>query len=354
MTSPPEREPDEQRVVEARDITPEWLGRRLLAGGYAGHVSDVRVGSPVRGQAGTLYFLQVSASSDAVPADLVLKVYYPERFGGGLNEVLLYQELLPRDDKLPLPECYDIQIDYEASYCHLLTRNVGTTHRSLNRLMSRDELAVVVRSLAELHCTFWNDPCLSADYLQVPQGGTVGMIQAVSRADLDRLAGWLLDDVLPAFVNQYRDFLSAERVRLLETTAASWPELYGARLADRRDLTVIHGDCHWENVFLPRADGEVCFIDWETFKCAPGVYDLTYLLISARSTEQRRSLELEALDLYERHLGGPLRYGRAELESDYRLSVVANVLVALAWRRLGALNDAISAFFDWDCEALVA
>lgn len=327
------------RIESAADVDAAWLEARLGA-----HVGSLRLRGPERATAGTIYFL------DAPPhGELVLKVYHPDSFDAGLNEAVLYQEV---GGEIPAPRCHDLLIDFDGRYCHLLFDSLATSHRPMNRLMQPDELDGTLRALAALHGRFWADTRLDAPHWRVPQGGTVRMIQALPRAGLEATSLWLLDQLIPAFFGGRREILPADWLPLFEAAAASWPDLYGQRLAGGGDLTLIHGDCHWENVFVPRTgDGTPLFIDWECAKVAPAAYDVAYLLIAARSTAQRRELEPRVLERYRALLDG--RYSRERLEADYRLAVVANLFVALAWNRVQAMNDAMSAFLDWDCAALV-
>jgi hypothetical protein len=327
------------RIESAADLDVAWLEARLGA-----RVASLSLRAPERATAGTLYFL------DAPPlGELALKVYHPDSFDAGLNEAVLYQEV---GGEIPAPRCHDLLIDFDRRYCHLLFDSLAPSHRPMNRLMQPDELDGTLCALAALHGRFWGDARLDAPHWQVPHGGTVRMIQALPRAGLEAISLWLLDEVIPTFVEGRGEILPPGWLPLFEAAAASWPDLYGERLAGGRDRTLVHGDCHWENVFVPRAGGgPPLFIDWECAKVAPAAYDVAYLLIAARSTAQRRELEPRVLERYRALLDG--RYSREALEADYRLAVVANVFVALAWNRVQAMNDAMSAFLDWDCAALV-
>ncbi|MCK5115135.1 MAG: aminoglycoside phosphotransferase family protein [Candidatus Aegiribacteria sp.] len=72
---------------------------------------------------------------------------------------------------------------------------------------------------------------------------------------------------------------------LVETASAQlWPEL----TEDFRSYpdSLIHGDCHYGNLFLTPQDG-ICLIDWGSASLAPGLMDLAALVdVTLRMDEQ--------------------------------------------------------------------
>jgi hypothetical protein len=343
-------------VATAGDVTAEWLNERLRANGRPAGLTDVRVSRTVEATSGIVHFLEARGPSAACPLFLVLKVYRRGWFRNGCNEIFLYRELHGDANAVPAPELHDSYVDAGAEYCHVLTTDLTPTHRMCDRRRLARQHRPIVRTLARLHARWWEHAVLSHDVLLAPQGGTVSMIQATAPEGVERTSRRVLDELIPAFHDKVGGRLPRGWPRLLEAAAAAWPALYSARLAGRRRLTLLHGDTNWANIFLPRkAAGEVRLIDWETFKGGPGAYDLAYLLISARDIEQRRRLETAAVDWYLDSFAeaGGTGYTRDDLLADYRLSTVANLFVALAWRRLPALHDSMSAFLDWDGPSLL-
>jgi hypothetical protein len=343
-------------VGAAGDVTAEWLNARLLANGRPAALTDVRVSRSVEATSGIVHFLETRGPSGACPRFLVLKVYRRGWFRNGRNEIFLYRELRGDAGAVPAPALHDSYVDAGAEYCHVLTTDLTPTHRMCDRRRLARQHRPIVRTLARLHAHWWEHEVLSRDVLLAPQGGTVSMIQATAPDGVERTSRRVLDELIPAFCDKFRGRLPRGWRRLLEAAAAAWPALYGGRLAGRRRLTLLHGDTNWANVYLPRtAGGEVRLIDWETCKGGPGAYDLAYLLISARDIEQRRRLEGPAVDCYLDAFAeaGGTGYTRDALLADYRLSTVANLFVALAWCRLPALHDSMSAFLDWDGPSLL-
>lgn len=70
--------------------------------------------------------------------------------------------------------------------------------------------------------------------------------------------------------------------------------------------SVIHGDCHFGNVFLEKE--RIGFFDWGCMAYMPGIRDVGYYLCMGLSVDDRRAFERELLGLYVSRIaagGGP-------------------------------------------------
>jgi aminoglycoside phosphotransferase (APT) family kinase protein len=77
------------------------------------------------------------------------------------------------------------------------------------------------------------------------------------------------------FMDRFGEVMPAERQRLYERLLASaLPHL--TRFDGGRNLTLVHGDAHWWNCFLPRDEqrDRVRILDWEDWTIGTATTDL--------------------------------------------------------------------------------
>jgi hypothetical protein len=90
-------------------------------------------------------------------------------------------------------------------------------------------------------------------------------------------------------------------------------------------MTVLQGDAHFWNCFLPRDGGDdVRFFDWDCWRPDVGADDLAYMIAMHWYPDRRRLMEHSLLDCYHTALvdEGVRGYDRQALDDDYRLSVL--------------------------------
>jgi aminoglycoside phosphotransferase (APT) family kinase protein len=131
--------------------------------------------------------------------------------------------------------------------------------------------------------------------------------------------------------------MSGDRRRLYERFFAAPPHF--ARLATAENLSVVHGDAHVWNVFLPRdgrAGGERLF-DWGAWRPGLPAIDLACMMAMHWFPERRRRFERPLLDHYHATLlaSGVKGYDRAALDHDYRLAVLIQMTMPVIWANIG-------------------
>jgi thiamine kinase-like enzyme len=143
------------------------------------------------------------------------------------------------------------------------------------------------------------------------------------------------------------------------------PCLLASRHQSRRNLTIVHGDAHAWNFFLPHhGDESVKLIDWEDWDIDTATEDLAYMMAMAWYPDRRGRMERPLLDLYHATLlsSGVIGYGRQTLDDDYRLSVLwlitrpvrqamNNRAPAVWWNNLERIMLAVN---DLGCRDLLA
>lgn len=126
------------------------------------------------------------------------------------------------------------------------------------------------------------------------------------------------------FADRLGDDLPRERRALYERLLDAAPRLLG-RYHTHRDLTIVQGDAHAWNCFLPRDGGnDVRFFDWDSWGIGVGTGDLAYMMAIHWYPDRRARLERLLLDRYHAALvwHGVHGYDRRALDDDYRLSVL--------------------------------
>lgn len=298
-----------------------------------------------------IFRLRVAYEGDAegMPTSFILKAGLPDRPGGpwkpGQREVAFYRDVAPATPASPLLRCFDSHADAETGTWHLLLEDLTDTHRTPTAWPlppAYDQSAAVIGAQARYHAAWWNDDRLGVSV------GTLG------EASLDAMARQF-----DGFTRDFGDRLPAARRALHRSLLRSAPRL----LARPQPKTIVHGDAHAWNCFLPVADGEPRLFDWDAWRIDHASDDLAYLMAVHWYPDLRRSFESHLLDRYHGELlaHGIVGYNRATLQEDYRVSVLWQVARAIWqqsigmppviwWNNLERLHLAVD---DLDCRALL-
>ena len=144
----------------------------------------------------------------------------------------------------------------------------------------------------------------------------------ISRPALRRIAA-MLDIPDPEFPTG--EMLPPQRRKLYTRLLERAPQLL-VRTQTRRNLTIIHGDAHFWNFFLPRLGGNETarLLDWEDWSIGTATDDLAYMMAMLWYPDRRRRMERPLLDRYHAELvcRGVTGYDRRALDDDYRLSAL--------------------------------
>jgi Ecdysteroid kinase-like family len=133
------------------------------------------------------------------------------------------------------------------------------------------------------------------------------------------------------------DRLSRERRDLFERVLHAAPRLL-ARYHSHRNVTIVQGDAHVWNSFLPRNGGDdVRLFDWDLWRIDVASDDLAYMMAMHWYPDLRRRIERPLLDRYHAALvaHGVRGYDRRALDDDYRLSALWHITTPV-WQ---ATND---------------
>ena len=142
-----------------------------------------------------------------------------------------------------------------------------------------------------------------------------------------------------------------------------------ARYHARRHMTIVQGDSHVWNCFLPRGDGrdggldDARLFDWDSWRIDVGTDDLAYMMALHWYPDLRRGFEHRLLDCHHEELlrRGVRDYDRRALQDDYRLSVLWQIATpvwqqangippVIWWNNLERIHLAVE---DLDCRDLL-
>lgn len=306
---------------------PEHLSKVLRRCGAlgAGRVRDVAVESSRATLLSRIIRLRLVYDGDAhdAPRTLIFKTGLPERSGSswtaGRQEVAFYTQVAAVMSQRLLPCCFEALWDSDTNAWHLLLEDLTDSHVIATTWPlppTIEQCERILRTLARLHAEWWDSPHL---------GVSVG-----AWLDADAINQYLqrFADRFESFTNRLGDRLPRERRDLYEQFIDAAPGLL-ARYHSHQHMSVVHGDAHVWNYFLPRDGGDdVRLFDWDAWRIGVASNDLAYMMATHWYPERRRRMEQPLLDHYHAALlaHGVCRYDRRALDDDYRLSVLWQIM----------------------------
>jgi hypothetical protein len=271
---------------------------------------------------------------------------------GGRHEVAFYREVAATMQPGYVPRCFGAHWNPDTGAWNLLFEDLSESHFVATQWPVPPRLGEcesIIRTRARFHAAWWDDARL---------GVTVGTWQNASEGE--RLAA-----KYASFADYLGDRLSAERRELYSRLFDAAPRLI-ERYRSRRDMTIIQGDSHVWNCFLPKAGStdDARLFDWDAWRIDVGSTDLAYMMAVHWYPDLRHRFERHLLDCYHDELiaRGVRNYDRRALQEDYRLSVLwqtttpiwqhsAGIPPLIWWNNLERIHLAVS---DLGCHDLIA
>jgi hypothetical protein len=290
-----------------------------------GHVADVIVASDRPTILSRILRLRLTyheAAPDS-PTEVFLKTGLAQTTGaawiGGRQEVEFYTRIAPMLPAGVVPRCFGAHWAPDTGAWHLLLEDLTDTHRLATQWPlppTRGQCETILTAHARLHAAWWDDPRLG-----VSVGTWLAIDEYQQRVERDyaALADRLGDDLPPERCDLFRRFLDA------------MPRLY-ARYQTHRDITIVQGDSHVWNCFLPRDGGDdVRLFDWDSWRVHVPAVDLAYMMAMHWYPDRRQQMERPLLDHYHNVLvtRGVTGYTRQALQDDYRWSVLTRIALPL-------------------------
>ena len=295
------------------EITAGWLSRAL--GHTVSDVSLTRIGEDEGFTGGGLYRLEMAGGGSLIaklsPADPQMRATFAS---ANAREVGFYTRIAPG---LPVPDCLYGACDAETGASILLLQDLGRLRAGLFvEGLGVDDARALMAALAEIHAAWWGAPVVSglSGAAIVREFSFAGAWAAYPQA----LARLLPDIELP------------EAFLALGAHIAAHPdEVFGA-LLEQGPLTVLHRDCHVDNVMFD-ARGCALILDWQIMGKGRGTYDVAYSLISSLPAPLRRRAERDLVAFYHSELirGGVTGYGAAQCWEEYRRAVISKLFASV-------------------------
>ncbi len=316
--------------------TAEHLTLALHQAGVLGDnsVSDVVVESSRNMVLSQIRRLRVSyqKACDA-PKTLILKTELPERAGQGANagrhEVEFYKDVAAAISACPVPRCFEASWASDTKAWHLLLEDLGDSHVIATKWPLPPTVAQcqsIMRARARFQAAWWDDARLGVSIGSQPDS-----------EETDRQVQRLVER-FAKFADFMGDRLPRERVKLFEQWLDAGPLLL-TRAFNGSNRTIVHGDAHVWNCFLPRDEhsDDVRLFDWDSWRIGLGTIDLAYMMALHWYPDLRHEREQLLLDEYHavlvaQGIGG---YDRTALKADYCLSVLWQIMTPVMQHEYG-------------------
>jgi len=253
-----------------------------------------------------------------------------------------------------LPRCFEAEWDEKTNDWRLILEDLGDSHKIVTTWPLPPTLAeceTILRAWARFHAHWWDDPRLGVSI------GGWGDAEAIDQY-LKRLR-----DKIAEFEDRLGDRLPQARKGLYTLLLDRAPRLI-KRTMSQRAVTIVHGDAHVWNCFLPRDGGSnVRLFDWGGWRLDVATDDLAYMMAVHWYPDRRRLMERPLLDVYHAALKahGVRDYDRRGLDDDYRLSALwqivtpvfqagANIPTVIWWNNFERIHLAVE---DLGCRELL-
>ena len=147
----------------------------------------------------------------------------------------------------------------------LLDRAEGTLLADIARADAQDAYITAARRMARFHMQSTEDGWTT----KIPDLETL-------KERIEVLPTSVLNDLRQMVAKGKYSGINPSFISLVETASAQW---WSELIEEFRSYpdSLIHGDCHYGNLFLTPEDG-ICLIDWGSASIAPGLMDLAALV----------------------------------------------------------------------------
>ena len=313
------------------EITPALLTAVLAEGRPGVEVSNVRVlatSEHGEGHASTadrvLLVLDYAPGRDGgLPSQMLVKTFLGRPHAPSVmyrTEVRFYRDIRP-ELVIEAPRAFAGVADDATGQFGLLMEDLTLRGARFPNALTSPGLETVthlVDTLAELHAHFWSSPRFRSDLAWVATPCAGGMADVFKTFGLELVRKQLEFD------------FKAELLRPLgRPLERLWDDLWRLQaILETEPVTLLHGDPHIGNTYvLP--DGRGGLLDWQLMVRGRWAHDVTYLMVTGLTPEDRRTHERSILA---RYLGALARRGVEAPDAEaawllYRQSVVWGLVI---------------------------
>ncbi len=206
------------------------------------------------------------------------------------NEVRFYREIRPQL-QLETPRVFASHFDRDSGQFGIIMEDLNTRGAEFPTACSDVSVTQVeglLRTLAKLHGYFWQSTRLQTELNWIATETKGGMSDIFNTIGFD-----LIKDQVEK--HAFKQALIAPIGLSLEQM---WEQLSAFQQESAQYAqTLLHGDTHVANTYLlPDADGGL--FDWQLMIRGNWAHDVSYIIVTALSTEQRRQHERALLEYY--------------------------------------------------------
>ncbi len=318
-------------ITQPEQVTPAWATAVLREKGVLAHgrvQTIIPEALPSQNSNMTrLRLIYSPAAPPDLPPSLMLKIVHTEPGEFGASEVDYYVRDYVDLPQAPLVPCYHAAYDGEHHVYHLLLADLTTTHQNnWQKPLTPAYGRALAEALAILHSRWWGTDRLQQTGIAWPYPQQIDRhLENVSRG-LEPLLAETKEDIPEEWGTIIRQILEAH------------PRAMHTRMSQDPHFTLIHGDTNPGNILSPiQGETPLYLVDRQPFAWSfthwLGVFDLAYLLGLWSEPPLRRQLEMDMLRHYHDMLRqqGVAGYSWAQLVADYKLCLLQQVYVPLAW-----------------------
>jgi Ecdysteroid kinase-like family len=285
-------------------VKPEHLTEALrrsgaLGGGRVRNAAVINSFRKLRSHTFRLRLDYDEAVRDA-PVSVILKMGHLDSDGrpssANRHEIAFYRDVAGLCPGRLVPHCFQIVEATDTTAWQLLLEDLTDSHFIATEWPlppTLEQCQYIVRAQARFHAAWWDNPRL---------GVSVGSWRDPAALDQDLRS---FAEKFARFTDRFGEIIPSERRNLYERLFDRAPRLF-ARYSSRRNLTIIHGDAHTWNFFLPKngRSEDVRLIDWEAWSIDTATDDLAYMMAMLWYPDRRRRFERPLLDRYHTELLG--------------------------------------------------
>jgi hypothetical protein len=300
------------------------------------HFGDEMVSTAARARLDLSY---ESCATELPPRHMVLKAALAEDPVLAClyrNEARFYRRLRKELSSAPVietPRCYGSAWGERSTEFALLLEDLSLRDArfpNAARAVSLDEVRAMLESLTRLHARYWQSPRFAHDLSWV-ETHVAGRVCEV------------MNEIVPLGIQREIDTQPFKREIVQKLRSTGDQLLAGVRAVQRHQAnlaqqTFLHGDTHLGNTYL-LPDGSAGLIDWQLAVRGYCTHDLSYLIATSLSIEQRRRYEHELLQDYLDRLGELGVQDRPKFDTlwrEYRRAIIWGVYIG--WLTTPVIN----------------
>ena len=321
------------RISEPGEITAEWIGQALEVGGVKDcdiKAVEVEMLDAANGM-GTLCRCRLIGESSKVPTPTSVMVKLPAHEGLALGwfaklfataqrEYSFYRHFATQTP-VRVPDLYYANFDRRKQESVLVMEDLHEMETISQATGVGPERALAaVAAIARVHGRFGENPAaepnVAAHCNEFQSSSQRRILQIVYMASL------------PIALERFGDCFSSE-IRQLAIKFGTRIDSHLASVVKDRPR-VLHGDFRCENLMFGNEGPEdLALIDWQGFGIGCGMYDIGYFLGCSVSTEHRRRIERESIEIYHEIVCdmGTKDYTLEECWSSYRQNILSGLIL---------------------------